>query len=392
MGMRNSTTFLLSTLAMAVLSTNAVAQSNEKPGLFASADASIVHDDNIYRVIDDLAQSDTYLRLRPELAAVGGLGKHRFQLTYNGDYAKFSEQDNADYTDHDLKASIDLEHTLRFSSRFEAGFSKDHEEPGSINRIQLDISEYNKFDQNFILAGIAYGSESSIGRVELNYRRTDKEYTTNALNFLNFTNDQVTASFAYRIAPKTRIYIEGITTKFDYDVIDNYELDNTYNRYRTGISWDFTNKISGDVNVGYQERDYELERLRDISGLAYDGELTWSINTYTTLTVEARRESVDSSLEETGGFLRTTYGARITHDLTERTQIIANVGAGKDELVFTSSREDKRLAYKLSAEYELLRYLTIGAFVSFEERDSTDQLADFEANTIGINMTISMEN
>lgn len=389
--MRNSTTFLLSTLAIAVLSSNAVAQSDEEPGLFATADASIVHDDNIYRVIDDLAQSDTYLRLRPELAAVGGLGKHRFQLSYNGDYAKFSDQSDADYTDHDLRGRIDLDHTLRFSSRFEAGYQKEHEDPGSINRLQLDMTEYNKYNQNFVLAGLAYGSEEAIGRLAVNYRRTDKDYTNNDLDFLDYLGNQFTGRFTYRIAPNTRVYAEAIISELDYTPGINFELDNTYKRYRAGVTWDFTGKLTGDINIGYQDRDYDLDTIRDIDGLAYDGEITWAVNTYTKIVVAAKRESIDSSLEEAGGFLRTTYGLSINHDLTDRLKLKADAGYSNDELVFSSSREDKRYAYQLGLEYELLRNVALAIDYTYEERDSTVAIADYKANIFGLNVIVSLE-
>lgn len=391
MGMRNSTTFLLSTLAIAVLSTNAVAQSDEKPGLFATADASTVHDDNIYRVIDDLAQSDTYLRLRPELAAVGGLGKHRFQLSYNGDYAKFSDQSDADYTDHDLRGRIDFDHTLRFSSRFEAGYQKEHEDPGSINRLQLGMTEYNKYDQNFILVGLAYGSEEAIGRLAVNYLRTDKDYTNNDLDFLDYVGDQFTGRFTYRIAPNTRVYTEAIISELDYAPAINFELDNTYKRYRVGVTWDFTGKLTGDINIGYQDRDYDLNTVQDINGLAYDGEITWALNTYTKIIAAAQRESIDSSLEEAGGFLRTTYGLTINHELTERLKLKGDAGYSNDELVFSSNREDKRYAYQLGLEYELLRSVTLGIDYTYEERDSTVAIADYKANIFGLNVIVSLE-
>lgn len=389
--MRNSTTFLLSTLAIAVLSTNAVAQSDEKPGLFATADASIVHDDNIYRVIDDLAQSDTYLRLRPELAAVGGLGKHRFQLSYNGDYAKFSDQSDADYTDHDLRGRIDFDHTLRFSSQFEAGYQKEHEEPGTLNRVQLDVTEYNKYDQNFVLAGLAYGSEEAIGRLAVNYRRTDKDYTNNELDFLDYLGNQFTGRFTYRVAPNTRVYAEAIISDLDYTPGINFELDNTYKRYRAGVTWDFTGKLTGDINIGYQDRDYDLDTIQDIDGLAYDGEITWALNTYTRVIVAANRESIDSSLEEAGGFLRTTYGLSINHELTERLKLIADAGYSNDELVFSSNREDKRYAYQFGLEYELLRNVALAVDYTYEERDSTLAIADYKANIFGLNVIVALE-
>ena len=391
MGMRNTTTFLFSTLAMAVLSTNAVAQSDEKPGLFATADASVVHDDNIYRVIDDLAQSDTYLRLKPELAAVGGLGKHRFQLSYIGDYAKFSDQSDADYTDHDLRGRIDFDHTLRFSSQFEAGYQKEHEEPGTINRIQLDVTEYNKYNQSFVLAGLAYGSVEAIGRLAVNYRRTDKDYTNNDLDFLDYVSDQFTGRFTYRVAPNTGIYAEAIVAELDYIPTSSFELDNTYKRYRAGITWDFSGKLTGDINIGYQDRDYDLDTIRDIDGLAYDGEITWALNTYTKVIAAAKRESIDSSLEEAGGFLRTTYGLSINHELTERLKLIADAGYANDELVFSSNREDKRYAYQLGLEYELLRNVALGIDYTYEERDSTVAIADYKANIFGLNVIVSLE-
>lgn len=368
----------------------ALAQEDET-GFFAKADTTIAHDDNIYRVTDDLAQSDTYLSIAPELKLIGGFGKQRFELAYNGDYAKFADASEADYTDHDIRAKINFDHSLRFSTRLEAGYQKEHEEPGSINRIQLDITEYNKYNQNFFLAGFAYGSESAIGRIAIDYKRMNQDYTNNNLDFLDFTSDQFAARATYRLAPKTKLYLEGLVTEYDYKLINGFELDNTYKRYRAGLTWDFTNKLSGDINIGYQDRDYVLETLRDIDGIAYNGEVIWEINTFTKLALEGKRESIDSSLEQTGGFLRTTYGIGFSHALTELLTIKADAGYAKDELVFSSAREDDRYAYQISLDYKLLRYLTVGVFYTYEERDSSSELADYKANIIGLNIIVSLD-
>lgn len=389
-GMRNRTKFTLSTIALALCSSMAFAQ-EDATGFFAKADTTLAHDDNIYRVTDDLAQSDTYLSVAPELKLIGGFGKQRFELSYNGDYSKFADTSDADYTDHDIRAKINFDHSVRFSTRLEAGYQKEHEEPGSINRIQLDITEYNKYNQNFFLAGFAYGSESAIGRFSIDYIRTDKDYINNSLDFLDFVSDQYSARFTYRIAPKTRLYIETVLTDVNYEYLNGFELDNTYKRYRAGLTWDFTNKLTGDINVGYQDRDYELETIRDIDGLAYNGELTWSINTFTKLGLIAQRESIDSSLEQTGGFLRTTYGVSFSHELTELVKIKADAGYGTDELVFSSARKDDRLAGQVALEYAVLRNVVFGLSYTYEERDSTALLADFKANIIGLNVVFSLD-
>lgn len=388
--MRNRTKFTLSTIALALCSSVAIAQEDET-GFFAKADTTLAHDDNIYRVTDDLAQSDTYLSVAPELKLIGGFGKQRFEISYKGDYAKFVDTDDANYTDHDLRAKLNFEHTLRFSSQFAAGYQDEHEDPGAFDRIQLNITEYNKFNQQYLLTGFAYGQESAIGRLTVDYRKTDKNYTNNNLDFLDFDSDRITARFTYRIAPKTRLYVESAYTKFDYKKVNEFELDNTYKRYRAGVTWDFTNKLTGDINIGYQDRDYELDTLRDIDGLAYNGEVNWSINTFTKLELVAKRESIDSSLEQTGGFLRTTFGIGLNHWFTELLKIKANVGYGTDELVFSSARKDDRLGSQISLEYSLLRNTTIGLSYKYEERNSSNLLAEYKDNTVGLNIVFSLD-
>lgn len=389
--MRNQTKFALSLLTLALSSSMAAAQ-EDNTGFTAKADTTIGYDDNIYRVTDELANSDNFLTVAPVLNMAGGFGKQRFELAYDGEYTKFSDSEDADYYDHNFQAKAIFDHTLRFGSRFEVGYSKEHEDPGSINRIQLNITEYNKYNQNYFLAGLTYGQASSIGQIAFNYRRTDRDYYTNNLDFLDFVNDQITGRFTYRIAPKTRIYLEAVISDIDYDPPEGFtEIDNKYKRYKAGLSWDFTNKLSGDVNVGYQDRNYEVDGLQDISGLAYDGNITWSMNTYTKLVAEAKRESVDSSLEDTGGFLRTSYSLSLQHELTELLKLNADLGYGKDEFVFNQNRQDKRLAYQFGLEYEVLRFLSVSANYMHQERDSTLATAEFDANVISLIATFTLE-
>lgn len=374
----------LTSLLIAMLNNSAFAQVDNEPGFFSEVDVELANDDNIYRVIDELASSDTYISIKPELQVVGAVGKQRFAVSYSGDFAKYSDYKEADYSDHDLQGQINLEHTLRFSTNFAAGYKRDHEEPGSINRIQLDLQEYNQFKQNFILAGISYGRENAIGKLSLDYRKTNKDYINNGLDFLDFEADSLTARFTYRVAPKTNVYIEGIQSQYDYEPASTFELDNDYQRVELGIEWDFTNKLTGDVSVGYQKRDYDLDTAQDIDGLAYNGEIAWEINSYTVMAAEARREAVDSSLEEAGGFLRTTYSLSLGHEFTELVKLTTNLGYSKDELVFSSNRQDKQYALEVKLDYELLHNLTVGASYTYEERDSTLATADYKANIVAL--------
>lgn len=363
-----------------------------EPGLYAQAEIEAAHSDNIYRVVEDLAQSDNYLLVSPTLNFVGGYGKQRYMIEYNGDYSEFFEVNSANFYDHELKGEINFEHTLKFSSNFILGYQEDHEEPGSINRVQLDMTEYNKFTQRFAVAELNYGTEASIGLLEFKYRKNDRDYKNNGLDYLDSKSDQYTGTFFFRVAPKTKTYIQALFSDNTYEPAGTFRLDNSFQRYQLGITWNYSSKIIGDIGIGYQQRDYALERLQDIDGLAYNAEINWIVNTYSTLAFVASRESIDSSIEEAGGFLRTSMATKLRHEITPRLKFFLDIGYAEDELVFDSSRVDKFYAADLSFEYELTTASTIGAFYSYEERDSTALEAKYSANSFGINIIISLEN
>jgi len=390
--MKTAKTTRLLPLLFAISSTPTLAQTLEEPGLTAQIKAAVSHDDNIFKVTEEFAKSDDLVRVSPNLKMIGALGKHRFKLSYLGDYAKFKENKDADYYDHDLSARIDLIHSLRFSSRFEARYQDEHEDPSAINRLQLNINEYNKYEQSFALAGMSYGTEESIGRVDLNYRFADKNYINNELDFLDHKNNELTLTFSYRIAPQTKVYIETEYNDLDYNNTGVIELDNKYKRYSAGISWKYSEVITGNLNAGYQERDYSDETIRNVDGLAYDAQVIWNATSYTSAIINSRKESIDSTIENSGGFVRTSYSLDLKHELTPLLKLNGKFELAEDELAIISNRVDKTKSFEFGIEYFLRRNINIGASYEVVRRDSTLVIAEFDANILSLNINITAEN
>lgn len=373
-----------------VLNFQVHAQEDDETGIFVTAETSLTYDDNIFRVIDSLKESDYSLNINPTVSAIGELKKHRFQVGYIGDYTKYSDISSADFSDHEIFARADFSHSTRLNTSLAISYQKEHEEPGGLNRIQLDIDEYNKYDQRYITAAVTYGSLDSIGKIDFSYDNVERDYKNNGLSYLSNNSQQFQGQFTYRIGNHTNVYLSAALTELDYDSSSFVELDNTYKRYQAGVNWDFTDKVSGNIYVGYQERNYDEEQLRDIDGLAYKGNITWMLNTYTHITFNATRESIDSSIQEAGGFLRTSYGAGLSHEITERLKFVTGYDYSNDELVYSSNRVDKRSFYNVGLEYSLLSSLDVAAKYQFEERDSSEELANYKANIIVVSATYFM--
>jgi hypothetical protein len=364
----------------------------QEAGFSAEVDSRLSYEDNILRAADANAQSDTSLVVAPELALAGILGKQRFAITYKGEYANYFDNSDVNYTDHDIRLQANFDHSNRLTSGFDVQYKDKHEDFGDLNQIFSSLTEFNQFTETQFNGQLAYGRQDSFGQLVLKLGKTDREHDNNNQEYRSYDRDLVSLAFYYRIAPRTRLLAEVNYQDYSYSPETGFlDLDNKYKRYLVGVEWALTNQLEGTVKVGYQDRDYGLDTLRDIDGLSYEANIDWKPNTFTTIGIVAKRESIDSSLESAGGFLRTSYGLNVKHGFTELTKLDAAIGYSKDELVFGANRQDTRNYAKLGVLHELLTWVELGANVSYEDRDSTQELADYEVTSVNITAKISFD-
>ena len=387
----NQKTILATLIAVAITSTASTQVNGQEAGFSTKVDSRLTYDDNILRAADDFAKSDTSLVVTPELTLAGILGKQRFSVVYKGEYAKYADFSDVDYDDHDIRLQADFDHSNRLTSRFDVQYRDKHEEFGDINNIFNDLNEFNHYTENLINGRLAYGRQNSFGQLVLRVGRSERDYDNNEQEFRSYERDLASLAFYYRIAPRTRLLAEVIYQDYEYNPETGFiDLDNEYTVYQAGIEWALTNQLEGTVKVGYQNRNYRLDTLRDIDGLAYEASVDYKPNTFTKINLIARRESIDSSLETAGGFLRTSYGAGVKHGLTELLSVESELGYAKDELVFSSNRQDSRYHAKLGLDYAVLNWVNVGVNYSYDERSSTLDAADFKSNSINLTLKIAL--
>jgi hypothetical protein len=383
----NKRTKIALTLVATFATTQIMAQ---EAGFFAVVDSRLSYEDNILRESDANADSDSSVVVAPELTIAGILGKQRFSAVYKGEYAKYFDFSDVNYTDHDIRLRADFDHSNRLTSRFDVQYQDKHEDFGDLNTVFVNLNEFNHYTDKGLTGRLIYGRQDSFGQLVLRLARNKRDYDNNNQEFRSYERDLASLAFYYRVAPRTRLLAEMVYQDYGYNPKAGFvDFDNKYKVYQAGVEWAFTNQLEGTVKVGYQDRNYNLDTLRDINGLAYEASIDYTPNTYTTINLAARRESIDSSLETAGGFLRTSYGAGVEHSLTELTQLEAQLTYAKDELVFSSNRQDKRIGGKLGVTYSLLTWVEVGANYSYEERNSTQDAADYKANSINLTAKLS---
>jgi hypothetical protein len=391
MEMKNSNkkTVLATLIAAVIASTQA---SGQEAGFSAEIDSRITDDNNILRAADEFAKSDTILVVAPKLEILGSMGKHSFSATYNGEYAKYSDFSDVDYDDHDVSLRANFDHSNNLTSRFDVIYTDNHENLADLDGTFNDLTEFNHFTESQLNGRIVYGRTESFGQLILGLGRADRDYDNNSQESRSYEKDLASLAFYYRIAPRTRLLAEVVYEDYKYSpAVGSTDLANDYIRYQLGVEWQLTNQLEGTVKVGYQDRDYILEALRDVDGLVFEANIDYKPNTFTDINLTGRRESIDSSIETSGAFLRTSYAIDIKHGLTELLSVEGGMGYAKDELVFTADRQDNRYNVMLGLDYALLNWVNVGVNYGYDQRTSTIDTAEYKSNSINLTVKVALD-
>jgi hypothetical protein len=347
-------------------------------------------DDNAYRTNDETAVSDSFLQIKPEIAWLSLVGKHRFGLSYQGDYGQYSQEDMLDYDDHELLAHALYDHSYRLNTEYTLGYDWNHYHPGEIETSYIPNDAPDEWNDGYAKAKLSYGRKGSqgqiIGQLAYHNRQHDKEDQ----EFRDYRLLNVIATFYYRIAPKSRVLLETRLLDYDYEANDasGHNQTNKDFRYLTGVAWEATAKTTGIFKIGYRDKQYESDHFDDISGLAFWLDAEWRPNTNTLVTLEAIQDSMETALQGSNGYVRQSIHVGAEHKITPLTLVYTEAQYGQDKFDSGEDREDDRWRLIIGVEYSLLRWMDLGAEIRREVRNSNLEIYDFSVNLIMLSARI----
>jgi hypothetical protein len=354
------------------------------PGFYPNVELDFGYDDNVRRT-EKNTDSSTFTKLKPEVQWVGVFGKHLVRFGYQGDYAKFFDEPRENYYDHFVGADVTLDLTPKFTLNGGAAYRHEHEDRGSA--AGGNGRGPNTWEQwSGKIEGL-YGRRIATMQIGAGYERHDREYTNNNQGFRDNVADILTLVAYYNLGPRTRLLIEPSVTQYDYS---NSNSDNTYRKILAGVAWDATAKTTGEVKLGYYDKDFDSGSLEDSDGFSIDASVQWRPKTYSIWEFRVSQDAYDSDIagSSASAYEQTTFAADWEHDLTSFTQLQAGASYEVDD--YDDGREDDYLSAYLGLSYALTRSITVGARYDFSQRDSSEPNNDFDDNvfTIGFKTTL----
>lgn len=350
-------------------------------GFQPKIDLQLRYEDNVRRTPEKNKQSDSILVLKPVLPLLWDFGKHKLDLTYKGEYARYSDYEALDYNDHHLSTHLLLDHNFRLNTEFELGHIREHNIPDDNDVVANLTAGPNKWEEGYAKAGLSYGNPSSQGQLitKLEYRQ--RNYTNNNQKFLDVDRTGLLGAFYYRISPKIRIPFELSITHYDYqNTTPATDPSSNEYKYLTGLTWEASAKSTGILRLGLLEKKYDNSLLDDTSifMLRLDG--IWEPNTYTKMVFGAIRDTQESLQAFSRAYIQNHLHTEITYMVTPRTMLFFGALYTAAETDDSAAIKEDRFNVRLEAKYNLLRWLNISVGYKYAERDSELNNLDFKTN------------
>ncbi|GAB2681942.1 outer membrane beta-barrel protein [Aliiglaciecola aliphaticivorans] len=355
---------------------SANAQQNE--GFSAVIGANIGQEDNVFRSSEEL--SDEFLQLVPALKLTELYESVQLDAQYKGNYRQYNDLSDLSYAEHEASLKGQYKHTAKFSSEFALGYSDKIEEPGTSNAVGTVLEEFNEIATTSVKVAGTYGTIKSKGQIKVAYDAAKLRYGNNEQSFRDYDSNELTGTFFYRIAPKTRLLLEASKNDLSYESNRLIDASSSQYRYLAGVEWAATAKTTGIFKIGYQDINYDDELLDDISSLAYYLDMVWKPNTYTGIKLGAERSTRESAIQGLSSFISETYSFGVNHGFSARSKIDFNFNYRKDDIDNPLNNGARFSSISAKYTYALKRSVEVYIDYTHKKRSSDFAVYDYDSN------------
>ena len=226
--------------------------------------------------------------------------------------------------------------------------------------------------------------------------------TTLAMSTRNHWLYKPEIRLGYLIQPGYEAYLKYQYTNADYDsltAVNGSAVNGLYNRNSTGynaltgFAFDLTGLITGDVSVGYIDRTYTDNRLKQVSGVNGFFDLKWRPTPLTNVVGSVFRNINETTQSGVAGIFATGVSLNAEHELLRNVNIHAGANfTNNDYNGFVTGntqnfkRNDNMYGANVGAKYLFNRYLSTDLSYTYQNRDSNYANSNYEVNQVMLNI------
>lgn len=340
------------------------------------------HDDNVLRT-ETSRRSSMIAVAKPKVVMAGRVGRHGFELGYDGDYGRYLDEANENYTDHEFIGDAELRLTRRLRVLLDNGLEFGHDRRGDVGSRLVGAAEPDRWRHHHAGGEVIFGRASAKvlrtrAEVAGSYEVSGIRYQNNNQSGRDYDVRDIGLRGRYNVGSRLSLVTDAGLTFIDY-LDPSVPLDSREASILVGVAWEATAKTSGEVKVGRFQRDFFDPSQQDSSGIDWDARVQWTPKTYSVLSLYALRDSVESG-QGGGSAVVDKFGGRWVHGLTKKLTL---EGFGQlTQSDFGSARSDDLVDLEAALSYQLSRWATVRGGLEHSFRDSTAAGADFDNSVV----------
>jgi len=372
--------------------------------------------DNVYNVAEDTTSSwigrvapgiwfsmprsrTVPVQITPHNSSPGGLqqqvrdiaGTERYQAYALGglNYQAYSEESNLNGTDGRLEGLFRYNLRGGLSLQVLDSYSSDRDRFGIDSATDENLRRYQS---NIFMATADWDMTEKL-RAKVDYSNFILEYDDEQNDFLDRTDNVADIYGFYKYSPKTAFFLQYRYADVGYDTA--VDKDNKQHYGYGGIQWDTTEKLALSFKAGYQKREYEEDEVAteaDWDGFIFDLRSLYRFTEKTQFSLDAysRSEESDSSFAADRQVLGVfaNYQQRFTDKFSGLIDFIYEFSDYSQ--VVDVDRDDDRYYIKPALRYQFREWMMTELAYSFDKRDSTVDILDYDTNTVILNLTFAM--
>lgn len=332
-------------------------------------------------------------RAEGTLEAQSDWAAHEFKANLRGGYTRFFDIDNADRPNFQGTANLRLDATRDTSVLLDARGAIDSQRPGSPEVTAFGTRGAKLTNRPLIYTeGASAGVAHRFGRFEATLRgsidRTQYENGTLSdgaklpLANQNYDTFGGEAKLSYELTPGVKPFVEARIDKRVHDkTVDDagYRRDSRGLTGRAGSSFELTRTLTGEVSGGYEQREYEDTRLKDLRGPVFDAALIWTATPLTTVSLKGATTFDETNIAGASGSINRRASVQLSHALLRNLTLTGVAAIGQRDYKGFNLTE-KTQSYGLGAEYSLTRSVVVRGSFTHDRLKSTAPNSDYTAN------------
>jgi len=341
------------------------------------------YESNVFQVPSG-SRDDLILKTVPGFLVDWTAGKHALSVGYRAEILRFLDLEEQDAEHHVVVGQLHLEFA-RLLLNLRDDFAITTEPPTS------ELTGRIESTTNVLAPEVEYRLSPRLS-TGLNYSWTHVDFHERDLDVLDRDEHLVGVSVFWKFLPKTDLRLNYNYGVKEFDSASDRDV--TRHVMLLGLRGDLTAKLSSTFRAGWEVREGDSSR-GDFQGYVVGGDWVFRPTERTTLTLITDRSVQESSFGTNAFFVATSGTISVEHRFTPKLEASLRFTLGENAYPdketlngVTKRRNDLLLGWGTGVEYEIQKWLRLGAEYSHVRRDSNFGQFDFTDDKVTAFITL----